>query len=83
MLVFLKSLFLVLALSVISVVAFAGEKAVEPESIFSYFTIVLSALFAISEALAAIPAVKANSIYQFIHNALKALTKKDETILTE
>lgn len=38
--------------------------------------IIAGALFAISEALALIPAVKSNSIFQFIYNALKKLLKK-------
>lgn len=38
--------------------------------------IIAGALFAISEALALIPQLKSNSIFQFIQNALKKLLGK-------
>ena len=38
--------------------------------------IVLSAMLAVSEALALIPGIKANSIFQIIVNSLKAVIKK-------
>lgn len=39
--------------------------------------IVFGSLFAVSEVLASIPALKANSIFQIIYNVLKALAKKE------
>ena len=38
----------------------------------------LAALLALSEALALIPAIKANSIFQVIYNVLKGLLPKDK-----
>lgn len=40
------------------------------------FGIIVTVLLGISEALAAIPAIKANSIYQLIVNILKAISGK-------
>lgn len=40
-------------------------------------TALLAALLAVSEALALIPSIKANSIFQAIANGLKKLAKKD------
>lgn len=34
------------------------------------------ALLAVSEALASIPAIRANSIFQFIHNIIKTMAGK-------
>jgi hypothetical protein len=45
--------------------------------ILMWATIAITVLFGISEALSAIPSVKANSIYQLIHNILKALVGKE------
>jgi hypothetical protein len=39
-------------------------------------TVIVAALFAISEVLGMIPAVKSNGIFQFIANLLKALSGK-------
>lgn len=39
-------------------------------------TIILAALFAVSEALALIPGLKANSIFQLIFGTLKIFTTK-------
>jgi len=38
--------------------------------------VVLGALFALSEVLALIPAVKSNSVFQFIFNLFKTLAGK-------
>ena len=35
--------------------------------------VIVAALFAVSEALALIPAIKANSVFQAIYSAIKAL----------
>lgn len=40
------------------------------------FVMVLGVLFALSEALAAIPSVKANSVFQLISGAVKWLYEK-------
>lgn len=40
----------------------------------------LGALLAISEALALIPSIKANSIFQLIANWIKELAKKDDHV---
>jgi hypothetical protein len=39
-------------------------------------TIILAVLFAISEGLSFIPAIKANGVFQFIFNLLKSAVKK-------
>lgn len=39
-------------------------------------TIILAAALAVSEALALIPSIKANSIFQMVVNALKGLAPK-------
>jgi hypothetical protein len=39
--------------------------------------VVLGALFAVSEALSLIPAVKANGVFQFIYVLLKRLAGKE------
>lgn len=38
--------------------------------------VILGALFAVSEALALIPVVKSNSIFQFISNTIKKIAGK-------
>jgi len=38
--------------------------------------VILAALFAISEALALIPQIKSNSVFQFLFNLLKTLIGK-------
>lgn len=38
---------------------------------------IFMSLFALSEALAAIPAIKANAVHQAIYNGLKKLVKKE------
>lgn len=43
-----------------------------------YATVIFSCLFAISEALSVIPAVKANGIFQMIYNILKTITAKEK-----
>lgn len=45
-------------------------------NILSHWPIIAAALFAISEALALIPSIKANSIFQLIYNWLKSVTGK-------
>ena len=42
-----------------------------------YFTVVIGCLLAISEALSAIPSIKANGIFQAILNILKAIAGKE------
>jgi hypothetical protein len=39
-------------------------------------TLIIAALFAVSEALAAIPAIKANGVFQLFFNILKSLKVK-------
>lgn len=41
-----------------------------------YFTVIITCLFAISEALAVIPVVQSNSVFQLIVNILKTLLGK-------
>lgn len=43
----------------------------------SEFEIILGALLAVSEALALIPSLKSNSIFQLIGNVLKKLSGKE------
>ena len=53
-----------------------GEKMNQEYSM--YIMVIIGCLFAISEALSVIPAVKANGIFQAIFNILKALVAKKE-----
>jgi len=39
-------------------------------------TVIAMALFAVSEALSLIPAVKANGVFQLVANLLRAVVKK-------
>lgn len=39
-------------------------------------TLILAALFAFSEVLGAIPAIKANNVFGFLYNTLKGLVGK-------
>ena len=48
------------------------------EKIVQWWTIAITVLFGVSEALAAIPAIKSNAVYQLIFNILKALSGKDK-----
>lgn len=41
-------------------------------------TLILAVLLGLSEVLALIPAIKSNSIFTFIYNAIKALVPKKE-----
>ena len=41
------------------------------------FSGIVAGLLVISEALASIPSIQANSVYQLIANGIKALAKKD------
>jgi hypothetical protein len=41
-----------------------------------YITVIVVALFAVSEALALIPAVRSNGVFDFVQNVLKALVGK-------
>jgi len=43
-----------------------------------YFTVIVTCLLAISEALTLIPALKSNSVLQLIFNILKFLAGKKE-----
>lgn len=45
-------------------------------SILAHWPIIAAALFAVSEALALIPAIKANSVFQLIYNWLKGIAGK-------
>ena len=38
--------------------------------------VIFGALFALSEALALIPSIKANSVFQFVYNVLRMLVGK-------
>lgn len=46
-----------------------------PETVGTIGTVVV-ALFAVSEALALIPSVKANSVFQLVYNTLKTIREK-------
>jgi uncharacterized protein (DUF983 family) len=55
----------------------AADPIVEPTNKFLlWFGIIVTVLLGISEALAAIPSIKANAIYQLITNILKAFAGK-------
>ena len=43
-----------------------------------YFTVIVTCLLAISEALTAIPAIKSNGIFQLLVNILKTIAGKKE-----
>lgn len=49
------------------------------EFIFANKVIILAALFAISEVLALIPALKSNSVFTFIYNAIVWLKNQFST----
>ena len=79
----MKRLFLLISLMMIPILLIAGDvAAVDPAPVQNkfllWFGIVVTVLLGISEALAAIPAIKANSIYQLIVNILKALAGKKD-----
>lgn len=78
----LKNFILFIVLMIISLSAFAVEPAVPAQSnILLYFTVVISCLFAISEALGSIPEIRSNGIFQMISSILSALAvKRNETI---
>lgn len=44
----------------------------------STITMILAVLFGVSEALAGIPQVKSNSVFQLIFNILKSLAGNDQ-----
>jgi hypothetical protein len=44
--------------------------------LYANWALIVSALFAVSELLALIPAVKSNSVFQLVYNALKGMKEK-------
>lgn len=83
----MKRLFFLISFLMVPIILIANDVAVivadptisEPTNKFLlWWGIIITVLFGISEALAAIPAIKANAIYQLITNILKALAGKKD-----
>lgn len=60
----------------LAAVSFASDAVAESASAPVAVTFILAALLAVSEALALIPAVKSNGIFDMVVNVLKSLSGK-------
>lgn len=72
----MKRLVLVMSMLLVAVSANAFDFADSANWIYENRVVLLAALLAISEVLALIPAIKANSIFQLVVNALVYLKDK-------
>jgi len=72
----MRNFVLLISMFLISILVYAQEVPTDMQGkVMYYWAIVFGILFAISEGLSMVPAIRANGVFQFIWNILKALKK--------